>query len=1200
MIKRFAQLITILLIFTLAYPLPAQAATGYSISGVVIVDTPFSVGGVKVTFGSYSATTADNGSYTISGIPEGQTETLTPSSGCDLTFTPDPDTITGPTSLVSDLTDQNFTATGYCKISGRITTLDDEGIEGVAIFDATTDSNGDYTVTNAPYNVEGGVYPTKDGFTFLDKATLTASFIFLPHMTANVTGIDFIGTSNSNFSISGTVTSGGIGLGGVLVSLGVYTDTTKANGGYYIANVPPGTGGSLTPSKAGYTFSDDIAIDPMAGNLSGQDFTATPITNTISGNAGVAGVTLSYTDGETKTVTSGADGSYSFTVSYDWSGTVTPTKAGYTFSPVNLLYTNVLADQTDQDYTATPNTFTISGTAGVAGVTLSYTDGTEKTATSGAGGSYSFTVSSNWSGTVTPTKSGYTFSPVSRPYSNVLEDKTNQDYTPTPITYTISGTAGVAGVTLSYTDGTAKTATSGAGGSYSFTVSYNWSGTVTPTKAGYTFSPVSRPYSNVLEDKTNQDYTPTAVYTISGTVTIGTPPVGLAGVTVALGTYSATTGSDGKYSIISIPAGTSGSLTASRIGYTFKPTSMAIPSLTANLSSKNFVATQLKLTLSGKVTVNGKALKGVVIRTTSSGPAVANVSTDSNGQYSIKNLPGGNNFTLTPVLPGYSFTPPSVTFNALVSNKTQSFVATLNRETISGKVTGLAGIPVQILYGNGKTQVVTTQIDGTYTIPDLPANVSYTLTPLSPATPKALFVPPSRVVAKGAGDTTAGAVTGQDFVAIEQTVLSGTITVQGKAIQNVKVTAAGIIAYTDSHGKYSMWIPKQTATTPTAVHSYFSFDPGNPILSTNTADTLTQDWNTATVIVKGTITGLASIDMANVVVKVTPAIVTALTVNTDSTGAYTLTVRATDTPNLTSFKVTPSLSGYTFSPQSKVMNKGVGNKKSFNFRAIPNKWNVSGSVLVGSIGLNGVEIDATIDGVLHKVFTNSNGAFKLSGVPYHSVVSLSAKKYGYSITTILVYPFTMGNGNVSGQTFNAAALPLDRSINGTITLTNLSGTTSALQNVLVTLKYKGDTISSTRTNSTGKYAFSNLYAGAPTDYEVVPALANYIFTPSSRVVDLSSSSQTGQDFNATRVANLKGYISGLPAGTTFIVFNITGAETATFTVSLNKGNYIITNLPASATAYTVTPVLAGYNFTPETFKISMTTTLVIRNFKASH
>jgi hypothetical protein len=95
-----------------------------------------------------------------------------------------------------------------------------------------------------------------------------------------------------------------------------------------------------------------------AGNVS-TTYSSTAITYTISGDTGVAGVTLSYTDVTQKTAISDADGSYSFNVSDNWSGTVTPSKAGYTFSPVNRPYTNVLANQTGQDYTATAITYRI-------------------------------------------------------------------------------------------------------------------------------------------------------------------------------------------------------------------------------------------------------------------------------------------------------------------------------------------------------------------------------------------------------------------------------------------------------------------------------------------------------------------------------------------------------------------------------------------------------------------------------------------------------------------------------------------------------------------------------------------------------------------------------------------------------------------------------------------------------------------------
>jgi peptidyl-Lys metalloendopeptidase len=188
----------------------------------------------------------------------------------------------------------------------------------------------------------------------------------------------------------------------------------------------------------GQSGAKNLAIsnpDHAANNADNHEYFAennppleTTSTFTISGNAGVAGATLAYTGGST---TADGSGSYSFAVLSGWSGTVTPSLSGYTFAPPNRTYTNVVSDQTAQDYIATAiPTFTISGNAGIAGATLTYTGGS--TIADGSG-FYTFTVLTGWSGTVTPSKAGYTFTPVSRAYTNVVSDQTAQDYTAVPV-----------------------------------------------------------------------------------------------------------------------------------------------------------------------------------------------------------------------------------------------------------------------------------------------------------------------------------------------------------------------------------------------------------------------------------------------------------------------------------------------------------------------------------------------------------------------------------------------------------------------------------------------------------------------------------------------------------------------------------------------------------------------------------------------
>ncbi len=153
---------------------------------------------------------------------------------------------------------------------------------------------------------------------------------------------------------------------------------------------------------------------------------------TILGNAGVAGVTLNYTDGSIKSVTSDDTGAYSFKVSNNWSGTVTPTKTGYTFSPENKIYTNLIMNQVDQDYSATGASPIISGNAGIAAAIISYTDVNPQSVTADSNGAYSLNVSYGWSGIVTPSKVGYTFSAGSMDYNNVIHDYGSQNYSAIP------------------------------------------------------------------------------------------------------------------------------------------------------------------------------------------------------------------------------------------------------------------------------------------------------------------------------------------------------------------------------------------------------------------------------------------------------------------------------------------------------------------------------------------------------------------------------------------------------------------------------------------------------------------------------------------------------------------------------------------------------------------------------------------------
>ena len=80
----------------------------------------------------------------------------------------------------------------------------------------------------------------------------------------------------------------------------------------------------------------------------------TAVTHTISGNTGIGNASLFYIDGPLQSATSAPDGSYALTVSDSWTGTITPYKPGYAFTPTVISITvPVTEDLTGQNFTAT-------------------------------------------------------------------------------------------------------------------------------------------------------------------------------------------------------------------------------------------------------------------------------------------------------------------------------------------------------------------------------------------------------------------------------------------------------------------------------------------------------------------------------------------------------------------------------------------------------------------------------------------------------------------------------------------------------------------------------------------------------------------------------------------------------------------------------------------------------------------------------
>jgi hypothetical protein len=95
------------------------------------------------------------------------------------------------------------------------------------------------------------------------------------------------------------------------------------------------------------------------------------------------------------------------------------TSAGFTATyPANSITLVILPP-------STTSSISISGNVGIAGARLDYNGGF---ATAGAGGAYSITLPSGWTGTVRPSLAGYIFIPSYRSYTDLASDQTGQDY----------------------------------------------------------------------------------------------------------------------------------------------------------------------------------------------------------------------------------------------------------------------------------------------------------------------------------------------------------------------------------------------------------------------------------------------------------------------------------------------------------------------------------------------------------------------------------------------------------------------------------------------------------------------------------------------------------------------------------------------------------------------------------------------------
>jgi Carboxypeptidase regulatory-like domain len=176
-------------------------------------------------------------------------------------------------------------------------------------------------------------------------------------MAGNKSSIYLAHWSQPNtYCISGRITDSNNGpMSGVTLSDGAgHTAVTDGDGNYVFSGLLSRIY-TLIPSKSGYTFSPPSLNVTVPPNATGQNFTGTLLTYSISGGAvdrnnnPIAGVTINCNGLSTRT---GSDGNYIFSGLFPGTYLCAAGKAGYTFLPSSLAV-SVPPNATGQDFVST-------------------------------------------------------------------------------------------------------------------------------------------------------------------------------------------------------------------------------------------------------------------------------------------------------------------------------------------------------------------------------------------------------------------------------------------------------------------------------------------------------------------------------------------------------------------------------------------------------------------------------------------------------------------------------------------------------------------------------------------------------------------------------------------------------------------------------------------------------------------------------
>jgi hypothetical protein len=721
---------------------------------------------------------------------------------------------------------------------------------------------------------------------------------------------------------------------------------------------------------------------------------------------------------------------------------------------------------------------TISPVSAGSGATVTLSGAAAATTTADGSGNFSFTGLANGGYSVTPSRSGYTFTPASQSVTVSGANLTGISFTgqPVPTTWSISGTispvSAGSGATVTLGGAAAATATADGSGNFSFTGLANGSYSVTPSRSGYTFTPASRAVTVSGANQTGINFTGQPVpttWSISGTIS---PVSAGSGATVTLsGAAAATTTADGSgnFSFTGLANG-SYSVTPSRSGYTFTPASRAVTVNGANQTGIGFTGQPVSNSISIDATISGdRSSAGTTVTTPSFSTAASN---ELLLAFIASDYQSGSNTTVTGVSGA------GLTWVLVVRTNVQSGTAEIWR--------AFASVPLS------NVSVTAT----------LSQSVASSITVMSFS-----GVDTSGTNGSGAIGASAGASgsSGAPTASLVTTRSNSWVFGVGNDFDNAigRTLGAGqslVHQYLASVGD-TYWVQMQSSPTATD---------GTRVTINDTAPTGDR-YNLSICEVLPATSGGGSPPSYSISGTISPpsggsgstlALSGAANATTvaDASGAYLFGGLVSG-----AYTVTPSRQAYSFNPAAQAVSINAANVAGVNFTATPlsgQTFGISGTI---SPPLGGGGATVTLGAAANATTTASaSGAYSFSGLA-NGTYTVTPSNPGFTFTPP-VQSVVINGASVSAVNFVAGAGYM------------ISGTLSPAANgVGATVALTGSVNASTTVTGSGTFTFTGLPPGY---YTVTPSRTNATFSPLSQSVSIASENVGGVDFTASSTENI--------------------------------------------------------------------------------